>query len=60
MGGRLDVRDRGQYGTVTRRTPNFPQGSENGLHLVETLAARWGVSRTRGTHVWFELADAAA
>jgi hypothetical protein len=57
---RLDVRDPGQNGTVTRRTPNLPQGNGYGLHLVDTLAARWGASRTQGTHVWFELADTTA
>jgi anti-sigma regulatory factor (Ser/Thr protein kinase) len=30
-----------------------------GLHLVETLAERWGV-REGSTHVWFELAPSAA
>jgi hypothetical protein len=27
-----------------------------GLHLVDKLAARWGVSQEPGTQVWFELA----
>jgi hypothetical protein len=38
----------------------LPQGNGYGLHLVDTLAARWGASRTQGTHVWFELADTTA
>jgi anti-sigma regulatory factor (Ser/Thr protein kinase) len=56
---RLEVRDHGQSGTAVRRTPNLTEGGY-GLHLVEMLAARWGVNRIAGTHVWFELADAAA
>jgi anti-sigma regulatory factor (Ser/Thr protein kinase) len=56
---RLDVRDPGRDATVTRRTPDPSEGSGYGLHLVETVAARWGVNQTPGTHVWFELADAA-
>jgi anti-sigma regulatory factor (Ser/Thr protein kinase) len=57
---RLEVRDPGEHGTVGPRTPNPTIGAGYGLHLVDLLAARWGISRTRGTHVWLELAHAAA
>jgi anti-sigma regulatory factor (Ser/Thr protein kinase) len=55
---RLEVHDPGQDGTVERRTPNPPTSGGYGLRLVETVAARWGVNRIGGTHVWFELPDA--
>jgi anti-sigma regulatory factor (Ser/Thr protein kinase) len=53
---RLEVRDPGERGTVAPRTPDLTIGAGYGLHLVDLLAARWGISRTRGTHVWLELA----
>jgi anti-sigma regulatory factor (Ser/Thr protein kinase) len=51
-GVRVEVEDRG-HGTVSRRANGGNGGF--GLHLVELLAARWGVSREHGTLVWFEL-----
>jgi hypothetical protein len=36
--------------------PTDPDRSSGwGLHLVETLADRWGIERQAGTRVWFEL-----
>lgn len=57
---RLEVSDPGQHGTVRPRTPDLITGGGYGLHLVEMLAARWGVSRAGGTHVWLELTRARA
>jgi anti-sigma regulatory factor (Ser/Thr protein kinase) len=51
---RIEVEDAG-HGAVRPRAPEPGRGGL-GLHLVDTLAARWGVESERGTHVWFELA----
>jgi anti-sigma regulatory factor (Ser/Thr protein kinase) len=51
---RIEVHDQGQ-GRVRRRAPDRRAGGL-GLHLVERLAARWGVNHENGTCVWFELA----
>jgi anti-sigma regulatory factor (Ser/Thr protein kinase) len=51
---RVHVEDRG-HGPVRRRGPD-PREGGLGLHLVDTLAARWGINREQGTEVWFELA----
>jgi anti-sigma regulatory factor (Ser/Thr protein kinase) len=50
---RLEVDDAGTAGTVAARPPT-PEGGF-GLHLVETLAHRWGVKRDGFTRVWIEL-----
>jgi serine/threonine-protein kinase RsbW len=50
---RLEVDDAGTGGTVAPRTPNREGGF--GLHLVEALAHRWGVTREGFTRVWIEL-----
>jgi serine/threonine-protein kinase RsbW len=50
---RLEVHDAGTGGTVAPRTPNREGGF--GLHLVEALAHRWGVTREGFTRVWIEL-----
>ena len=55
-GLRLEVEDGGTDGTVRRRPPNRNRGGGFGLNIVDTLAARWGVERDRGTLVWVELA----
>jgi anti-sigma regulatory factor (Ser/Thr protein kinase) len=54
LGGmvRVEVEDRG-HGTVSKRANGANGGF--GLHLVELLAARWGVNQAHGTRVWFEL-----
>jgi anti-sigma regulatory factor (Ser/Thr protein kinase) len=57
---RIEVRDPGSSGTVAPREPNHVNGGGFGLHLVELLSTRWGVNRTGGTHVWFELDAAGA
>jgi anti-sigma regulatory factor (Ser/Thr protein kinase) len=51
---RFEVEDVG-HGAVRRRAPGRLTGGF-GLHLVDTLAERWGVDREHGTQVWFELA----
>jgi anti-sigma regulatory factor (Ser/Thr protein kinase) len=51
---RIEVEDLG-HGAVRRRAPG-PRTGGFGLHLVDTLAARWGVNHEHGTRVWFELA----
>ena len=57
---RLEDRDPGEDGAVGPQTPSPTIGAGYGFHLVDLLAARWGINRTRGTHVWLELAHAAA
>jgi hypothetical protein len=51
---RVDVRHPSASGPGARS----PLGGGLGLHLVETLAKRWGVDDVGGTHLWFEV-DAA-
>jgi len=51
---RLNVDDAGTSGTIAARPPT-PEGGF-GLHLVEGLAHRWGVTREGFTSVWVELA----
>jgi anti-sigma regulatory factor (Ser/Thr protein kinase) len=55
---RVEVHDHGR-GPVRRRAPG-PRHGGFGLHLVNLLAARWGVSHDDGTRVWFELAAPSA
>jgi anti-sigma regulatory factor (Ser/Thr protein kinase) len=50
---RLEVDDAGTAGTVAARSPTVDGGF--GLHLVEALAHRWGVTREGFTRVWIEL-----
>jgi anti-sigma regulatory factor (Ser/Thr protein kinase) len=57
---RVEVRDPGSNGSVAPRKPNHVSGGGFGLHLVELLSTRWGVNRTGGTHVWFEMDAAGA
>jgi anti-sigma regulatory factor (Ser/Thr protein kinase) len=52
---RFEVEDQG-HGPVRRRVADPIQGGF-GLHLVEALAARWGVNRENSNRVWFELAQ---
>jgi len=52
---RCEVTDEGHgFVPMARDKPSTDEGGW-GLHLVETLARRWGV-REGSTHVWFELA----
>ena len=50
---RVEVADRGPG--FDPRLANDRAGSGWGLYLVDQLADRWGVSRTDGTTVWFEI-----
>jgi anti-sigma regulatory factor (Ser/Thr protein kinase) len=51
---RVQVGDLG-HGPVRPRAP-VPENGGYGLHLVDLVAARWGVEHEHGTQVWFELA----
>jgi two-component sensor histidine kinase len=53
---RIEVVDRGAGFAPARRATDRPKTDIGGwgLHLVETLADRWGVAEGP-THVWFEL-----
>jgi anti-sigma regulatory factor (Ser/Thr protein kinase) len=57
---RVEVRDPGTTGTIAPREPDRELGGGFGLYLVDLLATRWGVNRTGGTHVWFEVDAAGA
>jgi anti-sigma regulatory factor (Ser/Thr protein kinase) len=57
---RVEVRDPGTTGLVARREPDREYGGGFGLQLVDMLATRWGVNRTSGTNVWFEVDAAGA
>ncbi len=53
---RVEVSDPGKGFDPVEDVPTDPDRSAGwGLFLVETLADRWGVDRSRGTCVWFEL-----
>jgi anti-sigma regulatory factor (Ser/Thr protein kinase) len=55
QGVRVEVGDGGSGFDAVPRTAQSDDASGWGLHLVEELSSRWGVRRTRGTCVWFEL-----
>jgi anti-sigma regulatory factor (Ser/Thr protein kinase) len=57
---RVEVRDPGTTGAGAPREPDRERGGGFGLHLVDMIATRWGVNRTGGTHVWFEVDAAGA
>jgi two-component sensor histidine kinase len=40
---------------VAPRAPDYGGGGGIGLHLVESLASRWGVRDAAPTAVWFEM-----
>ena len=52
----LAVGDAGVDGAISMRTPELGR-SGLGLHLLDELAQSWGIQRSSGTLVWFELAD---
>lgn len=53
---RVEVRDGGPGFTPVPRTPDAPLDSCWGLHLVEEMSDRWGVTPDMPhTVVWFEL-----
>lgn len=53
---RVALADRGVAGNIRAQATGGLAGGY-GLAMVEALAVRWGVSRERGTVVWFELAS---
>jgi anti-sigma regulatory factor (Ser/Thr protein kinase) len=55
---RVEVTDPGSGFSPTPRDP-AQVGGGYGLYLLERAAARWGVDRSRGSMVWFELATQA-
>ena len=56
---RVEVRDRGPGFAFRRRVPGQDPGSGWGLHMLSTIASRWGVETDGGARVWFELDDVA-
>jgi len=52
---RVDVRDEGAGFVPAARTADSPVNSHWGLHLINELAARWGVALEPQARVWFEL-----
>src|SRR3954453_14613588 len=57
---RVEVRDPGSRGRIAPRPPDHVNGGGFGLNLVERLSTRWGINRTGGTRVWFEMDPAGA
>ena len=55
---RVEVRDHGPGFAFRRRLPGQDPGSGWGLHMLSTIASRWGVETDGGARVWFELDDA--
>ena len=45
----------GVRGAIAPRPPDLSGGGGIGLHLVERLAARWGVRQAPRAAVWFEI-----
>jgi anti-sigma regulatory factor (Ser/Thr protein kinase) len=56
----VSVEDGGSGFKPTPRTRHAPPDSGWGLHLVERLSSRWGVSSDGRTRVWLELERAGA
>ena len=56
---RVEVRDQGPGFAFRPRAPGQDPGSGWGLHMLSTIASRWGVENDAGARVWFELDDAA-
>ena len=52
---RVEVSDGGRGFEPRARTKAHDEVGGWGLHLVERIAARWGVQTGRRTRVWFEL-----
>ncbi|HWF25503.1 MAG TPA: ATP-binding protein [Solirubrobacteraceae bacterium] len=55
---RIEVTDGGDGFTPVPRDPSTPGGGY-GLYLVDRESVSWGVDRSGGTRVWFELATRA-
>jgi anti-sigma regulatory factor (Ser/Thr protein kinase) len=50
------VHDAGRGGVEPRRTVTVDTSAGRGLHIVDSLAARWGSSYEGGTNtIWFEI-----
>ena len=43
------------HGAVALRQPDLNGGGGLGLHILERVASRWGVSEGARAAVWFEL-----
>jgi anti-sigma regulatory factor (Ser/Thr protein kinase) len=52
---RVEVADDGPGFTFRPRPEGHDPGSGWGLHLLSTIASRWGVVTDGGARVWFEL-----
>ena len=52
---RVELRDSATHVEPARRDPDRVGGGGFGLHLVDLLAASWGVERGERVCVWFEL-----
>jgi anti-sigma regulatory factor (Ser/Thr protein kinase) len=57
---RVEVRDEGPGFVPAARTEESPLDAHWGLHLINELAANWGVRSGPPTRVWFELGRGAA
>jgi hypothetical protein len=56
---RLEIENAGTAGVVAANHSDRTAGRGGfGLDLVDLLATRWGVRRSRGTTVWFEMGRA--
>ncbi len=55
---RVEVLDHGPGFAFRPRVPGQDPGSGWGLHMLSTIASRWGVETDAGARVWFELDDA--
>lgn len=51
-----EVGDAGLDGVVSRRAPSAAGDGGFGLHIVNLVAAQWGITYGEGTRVWFTLA----
>jgi hypothetical protein len=52
----LKAENPGTAGVVTMSSPDLQAGRGVGLQLLELVATRRGVSRSKSTTVWFEMA----
>ena len=52
---RVEVVDGGDGFPIEARRPDPAQTGGWGLHLVDQLASRWGVTEHAGNRVWFEI-----
>jgi anti-sigma regulatory factor (Ser/Thr protein kinase) len=52
---RVEVADHGPGFTFRPRAEGQDPGSGWGLHMLSTIASRWGVETDGGARVWFEL-----